>query len=184
MMKRQRLTEEQAAEQVGADRISARNRGIMYAMLLAFAFITLLTACGLSGDDEAGAQHMHGSETWETTSSYDQLPSFLSDYTPHTSKLYSEVHDHAHLMSGITCYCGCADGLAVETPHDSLLRCYLAEHPADEGSVTWTNHSTSCGICKKEMEDVIALSKQGKTIDEIREEIDAKYKPKKSSDPS
>ncbi|RCW45645.1 PCYCGC motif-containing (lipo)protein [Paenibacillus prosopidis] len=177
MMKRQRLSAEQAA----AEQNSSRIRGFMYAMLLAFAFITLLSACSLSDDEKDGAEHMHGSETWETTASYDELPAFLSDYTPHTSELYAAVNDHAHIMSGINCYCGCMDGVAVETPHDSLLRCYVAEHPADEGSVTWTSHSTSCGICKKEMEDVIALSKQGKTVDEIRDAIDAAYKPKKSS---
>lgn len=176
MTRHQRQTDDKASDGQGSSRI----RGIMYTLLLAFAFITLLTACGLSDDDKAGAEHLHGSETWQTTASYDELPAFLSDYTPHTSELYQAVHDHADVMSGVTCYCGCSDGLAVETPHDSLLRCYVAEHPADEGSVTWTNHSTSCGICKKEMEDVIALSKQGKTADEIREAIDAKYKPKKS----
>jgi len=178
MMKRQRQTadtEGQAAAEVRSSRI----RGIMYAMLLAFAFITLLTACGLSNDDNDGAEHMHGSETWQKTASYDELPSFLSDYTPYTSELYAAVHDHADIMSGINCYCGCMDGTAVETPHDSLLRCYIAEHPADEDRVTWTNHSTSCGICKKEMEQVVALSKQGKTADEIREAIDAAFKPKK-----
>lgn len=178
MMKRQRLTNEQVAEEQRSSLI----RGILYALLLAFAFITLLTACGLADDDKAGAEHQHGSETWQTTASYDELPAFLSDYTPHTSELYKAVHDHADIMSGVNCYCGCADGLAVETPHDSLLRCYVAEHPADEGGVTWTNHSTSCGICKKEMEEVIALSKQGKTADEIREAIDASFKPNRSSD--
>jgi hypothetical protein len=178
MMKRQRLTDEQIAEEQRSSRI----RGILYALLLAFAFITLLTACGLADDSKAGAEHQHGSETWQTTASYDELPAFLSDYTPHTSELYKAVHDHADIMSGINCYCGCAEGLAVETPHDSLLRCYVAEHPADEGGVTWTNHSTSCGICKKEMEEVIALSKQGKTADEIREAIDASFKPNRSSD--
>lgn len=180
MMKRQRQTAETEG-QAAAEVRSSRIRGIMYALLLAFAFITLLTACGLSDDDKDGAEHMHGSETWQKTASYDELPGFLSDYTPYTSELYAAVHEHADIMSGINCYCGCMDGLAVETPHDSLLRCYIAEHPADEGSVTWTNHSTSCGICKKEMEQVVALSKQGKTADEIRVAIDAAFKPKKTS---
>ncbi|MEV5028681.1 PCYCGC motif-containing (lipo)protein [Paenibacillus sp. LPE1-1-1.1] len=178
MMKRQRLSDEQIAEEQKSSRI----RGFVYAMMLAFAVITLLTACGLADDDKAGAEHQHGSETWQTTASYDEMPAFLSDYTPHTSELYQAVHDHADIMSGITCYCGCAEGVEVENPHDSLLRCYVAEHPADEGSVTWTNHSTSCGICKKEMEEVIALSKQGKTTAEIRAAIDDLYKPNKSID--
>lgn len=176
MINDERITVEHTGEEQSGSHI----RSLVYALLLVFAFFTVLTACSLSKDDKAGAQHMHGSETWETTASFDKLPTFLSDYTPHTSDLYKQVHDHMDLMSGINCYCGCMDGLAVETPHDSLLRCYLAEHSADDGSVTWTNHSTSCGICKKEMEDVLALNKQGKSPDEIRDTIDASYKPKKS----
>ncbi len=176
MMKRVRLTEEQSSALAAEARRSARVRGIMYAMLLAFAFITLLTACGLAGDKEAGQQHMHGDELWETTASQDVLPTFLKDYTPHTSELYSQVHQHADLMSGIICYCGCATK-ATEAKHDSLLSCYLGEHPADKEGVTWTNHSTGCGICKQEMEDVISLSKQGKSLQEIREAIDAKFRP-------
>ncbi|MGO4541226.1 PCYCGC motif-containing (lipo)protein [Paenibacillus sp. 2TAB19] len=157
-------------------------RGIMYGMLLAFAFITLLTACGLSDDDkQKGAEHQHGSETWQTTASPDVLPDFLSNHTEHTSDLYRAVHQHADIMAQMNCYCGCMDGLAVETPHDSLLRCYLAEHPAGEDGVTWTDHSTSCGICKKEMEMVIDLTKQGKTPDEVHAAIDEAFKPNKAS---
>jgi hypothetical protein len=176
VMKRERLTEQQAGELAAEASRSARIRGIMYAMLLAFAFITLLTACGLASDKGESQQHMHGDELWETTASQDVLPTFLKDYTAHTSELYSQVHQHADVMSGVICYCGCASE-ATEPKHESLLNCYLGEHPADKDGVTWTNHSTGCGICKKEMEEVIALSKQGKSAEEIREAIDAKYRP-------
>ncbi|MFX3633769.1 MAG: PCYCGC motif-containing (lipo)protein [Candidatus Pristimantibacillus sp.] len=157
-------------------------RGVMYALVLAFAFITFLTACSISNqEDQKNGQHQHGSETWETTASFDVQPSFLVDYTKHTGELYDSVHDHMDIMSHIDCYCGCMTGESdgLEAKHDSLLRCYIAELPDD--GVTWTNHSTGCGICKMEMEDVIAFSKQGKTLDEIKAAIDQKYKPKQIS---
>lgn len=165
------MMEQAAAEGKGSSAI----RGFMYAMLLGFAFITLLTACSLADNKDAG--HLHGSELWETTASGEVLPQFLEDHTDLSNRLYGEVHAHAHIMQGINCYCGCMEGTTVDEPHDSLLRCYWAEHPADDGSVTWTDHSTTCGMCKKEMEDVIAFKQQGKTDDEIRELIDASYKP-------
>nr|WP_306812723.1 PCYCGC motif-containing (lipo)protein [Paenibacillus soyae] len=148
----------------------------MYAFLLAFAFITFLAACGMADNDDSGG-HLHGSETWEETASVTTMPSFLKNHTQLTNDLYSEVHSHMHLLSGMPCYCGCMEGTEVDEPHDSLLRCYWAEHPADDGSVTWTDHSTGCGICKKEMEEVIALSKQGKTQEEILAYINENYKP-------
>lgn len=154
-------------------------RGIMYALVFGFALVTLLTACGLAKEEGSHAE-LHGSEHWQTTASVDTLPSFLDEHTKLTKELYAQVHNHADIMSGINCYCGCMQGTEVDDPHDSLLRCYWVEHPADEGSVTWTDHSTGCGICKMEMEEVIALKKQGKNTDEIREAIDAKFKPKTS----
>ena len=130
----------------------SRVKAVMYALLLAFAFITFLAACGMANDGDSGA-HLHGSETWEETESVTTLPSFLENHTKLTSDLYSEVHNHMNLLSGIPCYCGCMQGTEVDAPHDSLLRCYWAEHPADDGSVTWTDHSTGCGICKHARED-------------------------------
>jgi len=159
---------------------SRRIRKLVYGFLFAFALVTIITACS-SGDGEKGPEHHHGSETWQKTSSHEVLPDFLDNHTALTKNLYSAVHDHADIMSHINCYCGCMSGLAVETPHDSLLKCYWAEMPGDDGSVTWTDHSTSCGVCKKEMEEVIALSKQGKTLEEIKAGVDAKYKPKNAS---
>lgn len=151
-------------------------RTVMYVLLLGFAFITFLAACGTADDKESA--NLHGSETWEETSSVTTLPGFLNDHTQLTKDLYSEVHNHADLMSGIPCYCGCMVGTEIDEAHDSLLRCYWGELPGDDGSVTWTNHSTNCGICKMEMEDVIALSKEGKTADEILAAVNAKYQPK------
>lgn len=151
-------------------------RTVMYALLLGFALITLLAACGTA--DDKGSAHLHGSETWEETSSVTTLPGFLEEQTQLTNDLYSEVHNHADLMSGIPCYCGCMVATELDEAHDSLLRCYWAELPGDDGSLTWTNHSTGCGICKMEMEVVIALSKQGKTADEILAAVNAKYQPK------
>ncbi|HIW32110.1 MAG TPA: PCYCGC domain-containing protein, partial [Candidatus Paenibacillus intestinavium] len=151
----------------------SNSSSLMYLFLVAFALITLLAACGMDKNEHI---HTVGSETWETTASSDELPTFLSDHTELTSDLYSHVGKHAHMMGDLPCYCGCMDGTETDEAHDSLLRCYWAEHPADDGSVTWTDHSTTCGVCKHEMEMVIEMSDSGSSLDEIKQAINAKYK--------
>ncbi|URN94377.1 MAG: PCYCGC domain-containing protein [Candidatus Pristimantibacillus lignocellulolyticus] len=145
----------------------------MYLFLVGFALITLLAACSMDKDEHI---HTVGSETWETTTSTDELPTFLSNHTKLTSELYSHVGEHAHMMGELPCYCGCMEGTEIDEAHDSLLRCYWAEHPADDGAVTWTDHSTTCGICKHEMEMVIEMSNKGSTLDEIKQAIEQAYK--------
>lgn len=149
-------------------------------MLMLAAFL-IVTGCG-SGKDSAGgsgsSEHAdHGmtteGEILETTSGPDELPAFLLNHTNRTVDLYAASYEYREILRQINCYCGC---MKLDNPHDSLLRCYIAEVRAD-GSIVWSDHSAACGICKMELEDVMVLAKQGKSTDEIRDAIDAKYKP-------
>ncbi|MBB3109980.1 hypothetical protein FHS18_002043 [Paenibacillus phyllosphaerae] len=137
---------------------------------LTISAVVVLSACSSSGDSK---QHQHGSELFETTESFAVAPSFLTDYSKLTQDLYAQVGSVAEILKEINCYCGCMDD--AERKHDSLYRCYIGE--TDEDSITWTNHSASCGICMEELEDIIEMNKAGKTTDEIRDAIDAKFKP-------
>ncbi len=147
----------------------------MYLFAAAFACVTILAACG-QGNKQNGAK-LVGSEHWETTAFCGILPQFLEQDTQLSRDLYSEVQNHSHIMKDLNCYCGCMHGTSVDEPHDSLLRCYWAKEPDENGQVVWTDHSTSCGICKKEMQMVVALQKEGKTKEQIIQAIDDTYKP-------
>ena len=144
---------------------------LMYLFLLAFALITLLGACSLQEDK----QQIVGTELWETTDSFEVLPTFLDEHSEHTTQLYSHVHEHTHVMGMIDCYCGCMEDNGIDEPHDSLLRCYITEHPTDDGTVTWTDHSTMCGICKQEMEVVIEMKNQGSSDDDVIAAVKDKF---------
>jgi len=146
---------------------------LMYLFLFVFAIITFLGACSLQDDKIKTV----GSEIWETTDSFDELPTFLNDHTEHTAQLYGQVHEHTHILGMIDCYCGCMEGSAIDEPHDSLLRCYLVQHPTEEGTITWTDHSTMCGICKQELELVIDMANKGSTDDEIIAAIQSTFSP-------
>ena len=151
---------------------SSSTSSFMYLFLLGFAIITLLSACSLNDDDNI---KVVGSETWEKTSDVSILPTFLEDHTEHTKSLYGQVHEHAHILSMLDCYCGCMEGTAIDEAHSSLLRCYWVEHPADDGAVTWTDHSTTCGICKQELEMVIDLSNKGSTVEQIVQAVEDEF---------
>lgn len=145
----------------------------MYIFLLCFAFITILAACS-SGDDQKKTRTV-GSETWEMTCGIADMPQFLTKHTDLTNELYAQVAEHSQTMEQLQCYCGCIHGTAIDEPHNNLLRCYWAEAPAEDGSITWTDHSTTCGICKHELEMVIDLTKQGQSAAEIKQAIDKAY---------
>jgi len=157
----------------------ARQKRSAIRLLFLIAAVTILTvfiltACGNSSNNST---HMHGSETFETTDSFEQPPAFLADYSNLTRTLYAEVGNVGDILKQINCYCGCME--EEDKMHDSLYRCYIAEEK--DGKVTWTDHSAGCGICLEELQDIVKLHKEGKSVDQIRQAIDDKFKPDRIS---
>jgi len=153
-----------------------RNDWLLGGFILVVMGIILLAGCSKesSGGEHSGHTGMDtDDERYETTAGYNALPSFLADYTDHTSDLYAAVGAHEDILKQLNCYCGC---MTASRPHDSLYRCYVASK-TDSGGIEWTDHSANCGVCKMELEEVMKLAKEGKSMDEIRTAIDAKFKP-------
>jgi hypothetical protein len=77
-----------------------------------------------------------------------QMPDFLSNVTgpahDRLVALYTGAVNHYDAYSHIPCYCGCA---IYTTSHMSLAQCYVKSMSSD-GSVLFTDHSTSCDICQ------------------------------------
>lgn len=74
--------------------------------------------------------------------------------------VFDMVREIPHVVDGIRCQCGCS---ALEGKY-SLLSCYEADGMA-----------AHCQICQGEGRLAYRLNKQGKTLDEIRAAIDAKF---------
>ncbi|PAD78931.1 PCYCGC motif-containing (lipo)protein [Paenibacillus campinasensis] len=142
------------------------------AVLLTLAITgMLLAACG---GKPSALEHHHGaeSERYETTASLTEMPTFLSSYTDNTQATYAAVGELEAILKEIKCYCGCMD--EQHGYHDSLYRCFIAE--TADGEVTWTDHGAQCGICLTELQDAKRLNEEGKSLDEIKQFIDDKYK--------
>lgn len=147
-------------------------------VILILTGFLIVTGCGSGKDrDPAGgsgyALMTTEGERFETTSGPDELPAFLLNYADRTIDLYADVYGHMHILRHLNCYCGC---MQANDPHDSLLNCFINQ-VKDDGSIVWSDHGANCGICLMELQDVIELAKQGKSTDEIRDAIDAKFKP-------
>ncbi|WP_391573824.1 PCYCGC motif-containing (lipo)protein [Cohnella sp.] len=130
----------------------------------------LLVACGGGGKDSE--PHRHGNETWEVKASLTEMPSFLENYSGRTKRLYTVVDKYQDIMKSVNCYCGCMD---YEDAHSSLFRCYVADQGED--GVTWTDHSSTCGICTEELAKIEEWSKDGKTPEQIHQLIEDNFNP-------
>jgi hypothetical protein len=83
----------------------------------------------------------------------------LSD-TPALIPLFDSVREMPEIADGIRCHCGCAD-----TPgYRSLLSCYEGKAMARE-----------CHTCQGQARLAARLRRSGKSLDEIRAAIDAKF---------
>jgi hypothetical protein len=91
-----------------------------------------------------------------------KLPSHdqLAD-APRAQAVFDSVREIPEVVDGIRCHCGCADN----PDFYSLLSCYEGEDAM----------AKSCPICQGQGRLAARLHKDGKTLDEIRTAIDARY---------
>jgi hypothetical protein len=83
----------------------------------------------------------------------------LSDH-PNLVALFDSVREIPEIVDGIHCNCGCTN----PPEFYSLLSCYEERGMARE-----------CAICQGQGRLVVRLRKEGKSLDEIRAAIDAKF---------
>ena len=81
--------------------------------------------------------------------------------TPDAIPAFDMVRTIPEVVDGIRCNCGCAE----RADYYSLLTCY-------EGKEAMARH---CVICQGQGRLAYRLHKEGKTLDEIRKRIDARF---------
>lgn len=80
------------------------------------------------------------------------------------AKAYQIAEEMPQTLDALYCYCKCKESPTLQ--HKTLLTCYTSDHAA------------KCGICMHEAEMAADLTKQGRSIPEIRAAVDAFYKAK------
>jgi hypothetical protein len=81
--------------------------------------------------------------------------------TPKLIPLFDSVRKIPEVMDGIRCNCGCTEPPLLR----SLLSCFEAKGMA-----------RTCAICQGQARLAVRLHKEGKSLDQIRAAIDAKYR--------
>ena len=77
------------------------------------------------------------------------------------ARIFDQVRQIPHIVDGIRCHCGCGEN----PDFYSLLSCY-------EGKAAMAQH---CAICQGQGRLAFSLSREGKSLAEIRIAIDEEY---------
>lgn len=107
----------------------------------------------------------------EETASNKVLPEFLKDKSEDMKVIYANTAQNKELLEKIPCYCGCGESAGHKNNYD----CFIHENKED-GKVVWDDHGTKCGVCLEIAAQSVSDLKTGKSIKEIRQSIDEKYK--------
>ncbi len=111
-----------------------------------------------------------------------RLATYLNEQkaTADQKEAYYYALEHPEVLKYLPCYCGCG-----QQGHKSNYHCFLRESPGS-AKVVFDNHGLYCPMCVQ-----IALyardeMKKGKTVAQIRQEIDDAFKqhPKLKSTPT
>ena len=72
-------------------------------------------------------------------------------------------------LKNVPCYCGCG-----KVGHTSNYSCYVKEAKAS-GEIVFDQHALGCGICVDIAQDVMKMTRAGKSPAEMRTAIDQTY---------
>lgn len=99
----------------------------------------------------------------------DQMPAEVQSAAVSVQKAYQFASANPDIMQNIPCYCGCGS-----VGHTSNYSCYVSQVD-DKGVITFDNHALGCSICVDITQDVMRISREGKSPQEIRTTIDVMY---------
>jgi predicted small secreted protein len=120
---------------------------------------TVLSAC--SGSVAAGSDiKMHP---------ISKFPENIRQAPVNVREAYQFAVANPDLIQAVPCYCGCAPA-----GHESNYDCYVA-NVSENGEVLYDYHALGCTICVDITLDVMRLTADGETIEDIRTVIDRTY---------
>ena len=98
-----------------------------------------------------------------------QMPDSVKAAPVSVQQAYQFAVANPEALKNVPCYCGCS-----AVGHTSNYSCYVKEAKSS-GEVVFDEHALGCSICVDIAQDVMKLTSQGKTLDEIRAAIDQTY---------
>lgn len=133
-------------------------RKLLFLSLIAVLLTTAISAC--STQNKSSDLHMM---------SMDQMPAEVQSAPVTVQQAYQFATANPDVMQNIPCYCGCGN-----IGHTSNYSCYVSGVD-DKGKVTFDNHALGCSICVDITQDVMRMTREGKSPQEARAYVDATY---------
>jgi hypothetical protein len=115
-------------------------------------------------------EHVSG-DIREEAASNKVSPEFLKGKSEQMQTIYAAAAQNKELLENVPCYCGCGESAGHKNNYD----CFIHENKKD-GKVVWDDHGTKCGVCLEIAAQSVSDLKSGKSIKQIRQSIDEKYK--------
>jgi len=115
-----------------------------------------------------------GKSKQETSSQFDlalmaDMPVEVQSAPQSVQEAYRFAAANEEVLSQIPCYCGCG-----AMGHTSNYACYVSGEDED-GSLSFDAHALGCSICVDITQDTMRLLQNGKSVAEIRSNIDQTY---------
>ncbi len=95
------------------------------------------------------------------------LPDEVRKTSASVQQAYRFAVANPEVLKQVPCYCGCGS-----MGHTSNYSCYVK---SDTGKIVFDTHAIGCSICVDITHDTARMLGQGKTIQQIKAEIDRTY---------
>lgn len=141
------------------------SRKVLFLLLIGLIAVASLPAC--SAQSQSSDVHLN-------MISMDQMPAEVQSAPITVQQAYQFASANPDAMKNIPCYCGCGN-----IGHTSNYSCYVSSVDG-KGKFAFDNHALGCSICVDITQDVMRLSREGKSPQEARTYIDniySKYGP-------
>ena len=140
------------------DKYIPKKQKIHISLICLFLFAGLLSSCS-QGEGGDKLKMLPQSE----------LPVQIQSAPEVVRESYQFAVANPDILEKVPCYCGC-DAVG----HQSNYACYVSA-VNDSGNVNYDEHALGCSICVDITQDVIRLTEDGKSDQEIRSYVDATY---------
>jgi hypothetical protein len=101
--------------------------------------------------------------------SMSDMPNEIQKAPVSVSEAYRFAAANPDALKNVPCYCGCGSA-----GHTSNLSCYVKE-VKPSGEIVFDQHALGCSICVDITQDVMKMTRDGKSPKEIRAAIDKTY---------
>ncbi len=128
--------------------------------ILLLASLSVFWVAGCSPSPSAGSIQL---------APLDEMPEEVQSAAPAVRESYQFAVENPEILKEVPCYCGCG-GMG----HTSNYSCYVASEESN-GDPVFDGHALGCSICVDITQDTMRMLEEGKSISEIKLEIDGIY---------